>query len=507
MRMSDQLGKIYDDEQGLKTESELESKFSKQVITVTSREIFGVLGMALSWAWYYSVFFSHLVILPFDPLLRTEPLFRLSGLVGIAFGYLLLLVLSKYLIRHSVRVILFLLLSLIPIALVVLTAVSMYEERLYVGSEFICWALAGLSVSFFTMNQILFLGTVDKPSKRYYSIALSLVVGAFIYVLLNAVSSPLSLIFLATIPALSATFFYISNHSKPVDHSLRRVAQKSLLQSVRACAHIVPNRLLHGIVFGLTLNVAISLAVNITGAFSPIIGAALCLPGLVLLVLLLLGKGTLSLELTQWIPVVFMTVALILSLLLESWWMIAALSVAAFCFVLFQGTHMAELSEIINEEQEDGLIVLLVSMAVVSAGIAFGWGAGCFMLIEYNYEHISFSWSVAGAAILLVLSLAWQSRPGTQRTTILHLNRKQADSPGRWRRSVSSLCETVGLSQRQSEIFAYLARGRNASSIARELIVSEHTVKAHIYRIYQKMEIHSQQELIDLVEEEIKRTQ
>ncbi len=63
------------------------------------------------------------------------------------------------------------------------------------------------------------------------------------------------------------------------------------------------------------------------------------------------------------------------------------------------------------------------------------------------------------------------------------------------------VCTAHGLSPRESEVFALLARGRNAKIIQEELCVSASTVKTHIYRIYRKMGINSQQLLIDAVEE------
>lgn len=63
------------------------------------------------------------------------------------------------------------------------------------------------------------------------------------------------------------------------------------------------------------------------------------------------------------------------------------------------------------------------------------------------------------------------------------------------------LADLYQLSPREGEILCYLARGRNAKHIAEELVISEHTAKSHIYRIYNKMNVHSRQDLIDLVEE------
>ena len=45
-----------------------------------------------------------------------------------------------------------------------------------------------------------------------------------------------------------------------------------------------------------------------------------------------------------------------------------------------------------------------------------------------------------------------------------------------------------------------LAKGYSTAKIEEELVVTNHTVKAHIYGIYQKTDVHSRQELIDLLE-------
>lgn len=45
-----------------------------------------------------------------------------------------------------------------------------------------------------------------------------------------------------------------------------------------------------------------------------------------------------------------------------------------------------------------------------------------------------------------------------------------------------------------------LAKGRNTAYIRDELVISPHTVKAHVYAIYKKTGRRSQQDLIDLVE-------
>ncbi|WP_418252143.1 helix-turn-helix transcriptional regulator [Gordonibacter urolithinfaciens] len=46
------------------------------------------------------------------------------------------------------------------------------------------------------------------------------------------------------------------------------------------------------------------------------------------------------------------------------------------------------------------------------------------------------------------------------------------------------------------------AKGRRAEVISGQLFISAHTVKTHTSRIYRKLSINSQQEPIDLAEEE-----
>lgn len=62
------------------------------------------------------------------------------------------------------------------------------------------------------------------------------------------------------------------------------------------------------------------------------------------------------------------------------------------------------------------------------------------------------------------------------------------------------VAERFGLSSRETEVFKLLAHGRSTPRIAETLCVSQSTVKTHSYRIFRKLDVHSQQEVIDLAE-------
>ena len=55
-----------------------------------------------------------------------------------------------------------------------------------------------------------------------------------------------------------------------------------------------------------------------------------------------------------------------------------------------------------------------------------------------------------------------------------------------------------GLSARETEVLGYLARGRSQPYIRDALVLSKNTVASHVKHIYQKLNVHSRQELLDL---------
>lgn len=72
---------------------------------------------------------------------------------------------------------------------------------------------------------------------------------------------------------------------------------------------------------------------------------------------------------------------------------------------------------------------------------------------------------------------------------------------GRFRQRCEIVANTYLLSRRESEVMYYLVRGYKSSHIQQQLYISEGTAKTHIRHIYRKLNIHSQQDLIHLIDE------
>ena len=62
------------------------------------------------------------------------------------------------------------------------------------------------------------------------------------------------------------------------------------------------------------------------------------------------------------------------------------------------------------------------------------------------------------------------------------------------------IADEHGLTKRELEIFTYLAQGRSRPYIQKALHLAEGTIRTHSARIHEKLNVHSKQEMLDLVE-------
>lgn len=71
---------------------------------------------------------------------------------------------------------------------------------------------------------------------------------------------------------------------------------------------------------------------------------------------------------------------------------------------------------------------------------------------------------------------------------------------GRFMRRCDQVADTYLLSRRETDVLYLLAKGRNVGYIKEKLYISEGTAKTHVHHVYKKLNVHSQQELIALIE-------
>ena len=56
------------------------------------------------------------------------------------------------------------------------------------------------------------------------------------------------------------------------------------------------------------------------------------------------------------------------------------------------------------------------------------------------------------------------------------------------------------LTERECEVVRHLAQGRSKTAIGEKLFISENTVRTYVKNIYGKLDIHSKQQLLDLLD-------
>ena len=148
-------------------------------------------------------------------------------------------------------------------------------------------------------------------------------------------------------------------------------------------------------------------------------------------------------------------------------------------------------------------------------GYVFGWAIAIVLADVFYVDYRAMALSATGFLVLCVLVDAivfgkprYEFSDDTERGIAGQIGVYESgfsqqgavDSGKLWDEVCLEISEEHGLSPRQREIFLMLAKGRNVPYIKDTLVLSATTVKSHIYAIYQKLSVHSHQELIDLVE-------
>lgn len=176
----------------------------------------------------------------------------------------------------------------------------------------------------------------------------------------------------------------------------------------------------------------------------------------------------------------------------------------AFCCNAYGLVHTIQLTDLMKEQGDSADSIFSSGKTILYAGNAFGWTAACIAHRSTGFT----SWHLSIVIIVLVLAtiliICWHGRPWIGRQENFPCESPIAEMP-QDNDVISAIAAEFKLTSRQAEVFDYLAHGRNAPYICDKLVLSYNTVKAHIYQIYRKLDVHTQQELIDMFEERMAR--
>ena len=146
---------------------------------------------------------------------------------------------------------------------------------------------------------------------------------------------------------------------------------------------------------------------------------------------------------------------------------------------------------------------------VIGLGLGFGYG-----LISLGVSYDDYGFGVL-RALVVILFIAVQVfffqdnyKPFTEHSSMSEELSEQLPEPvqdvqhrGVWKENITAFANKYELTARQTEVLMLLAKGYSTAKIEEVFVISNHTVKAHVYGIYQKTDVHSRQELIELIEQ------
>jgi DNA-binding CsgD family transcriptional regulator len=135
-----------------------------------------------------------------------------------------------------------------------------------------------------------------------------------------------------------------------------------------------------------------------------------------------------------------------------------------------------------------------------AGGLALG-GLACAVLLNATALN---AWHLSVIAMAVVFLQMLASVPLLGGTTLSVLwDMVHPPSPELPEGLVEARCSEIaakhGLTPREGEILVQLAQGRTADEIGRALVISDATVRTHVKRIHEKLQVHSQPQLIRMV--------
>lgn len=193
--------------------------------------------------------------------------------------------------------------------------------------------------------------------------------------------------------------------------------------------------------------------------------------------------------------------ALLLSLVVPGEYAAAALTAAAVGYKLFDVLFWCVLVGMAHDSRGSTWKVFGSGMAANLSGMALGMGGKWVFDIVPACDSLDYTVIVCVlmfALVVVVILILPES------FIAQFLSHGVRGANGFAEGSLAEKCDAAAraffLTTREREVLGLLAQGRTQGVIAKKLGIGEGTAHTHIVHIYQKMGIHSQQELIDAIE-------
>lgn len=448
---------------------------------------------ALYWAWIFSTYATEALIVPLEGSLDANIVLKVSGLFGAALflfaawrGWRML---STPQGMASMK--------MLPLPLGLAAAILAIAQHAF-GAERIPFALgvaAWISMGLGTGASFVHLGVYSadvEPEKLSPLAAAAVIASGLVYMGIANMEDPASSYAVGTIALLTWAVGIATSRSWPA-RSKKLLDDAKTEGSSRAFKRQSVEFLLYSTVFGLAQCIGVTLPFGSVG--HGFLWLAFCTPGLFLAAYHAILDRYLSVDTVMRVLLSFVAFALLPLPFMEATGRAASCALLIFGFTSYDILRFCSLESAIRAEGLHPFKYFALGRFANAFGVMLGWIIGGAVLAEGDLDEGAFTAICLGCVLFLVLVLTFVQQPASTPTQL------EAERGGRWRRSCDAIADEAGFSPREREVFELLSRGRDAERIGDALFISVHTVKTHIQHIYKKLDVHSQQRIIDLVEQ------
>lgn len=197
--------------------------------------------------------------------------------------------------------------------------------------------------------------------------------------------------------------------------------------------------------------------------------------------------------------------------------------VVYFAANVFEFVMWCLLAFIVVQKRLPAVVVFGTGRGLFMAGCGLGWMLGSTVLPLVDEGTPTTVLFIAMAGIMLLLALGLFSEKDYERLfspvseeelsleDLFDLDRRQrelesgpkTEKRGRFSRAIEAVSQKYALSARESEVLRCLAMGYGSDRIADTMQVKVNTVRAHTHNVYVKLDVHSREELMRLVDDAV----
>lgn len=469
------------------------------------------------WIWLYIAYSLDVFVVSSDAFVRFDILQKGFGFLGAA---LFMIVVSRLRTATFFERTPFLALFSVGagLSIVVVSALARAGVPLVPPVVFAAWLLMGAGTAAAFLR--LFSGLQDAGQGRFCAInSLALFLSGFFYLLLLGLQDNVRLVltvfvvcFTAFVPLSTPASSASAGDEAGTAASARKVGGKSAPvasatgegapsqtagnAAVKALLSFRGELFLLSVVFGLAYCLGISLSI-MSGSLE-FIWLSLCVPGIFLMLYSVFLKNRVSVRVL--LTFLFPIAAFLLLLLPFSnpFGLVLCCSLLVMCFTTYDVLNVVRLRSIIAANRLPQAKSWATGRYPQLAGLVLGWAVGYGMLLTDDALKALLPVVCVGLVVAIVAMLTRYVWKFSDAGGTAHVSEETVESVH------DAITLRYRLSPREREVMELLVRGYSTERIGKDLHISYHTVKTHVYHIYQKVGVHAQQELIDLVEERLR---